>query len=98
MLGFPLGSTALLRALTVITQGALEGNSEAAFRTSLVRTTLKLDTKPTHESAMAFHKHLLEEEEAHGSWSDPEHASRQTPSNQGHAGCGYIHSGLRAGP
>ena len=61
--------TVLLRALSVIMQGVLEANSEAAFRTSLVRTTLKLDTKPTHESVIAFHKHLLAEAEALASGS-----------------------------
>ncbi|CAE7767290.1 RE2 [Symbiodinium sp. CCMP2592] len=69
----------LLRALSVIMQGVLEGNPEAAFRTSLVRTTLKLDTKPTHESVIAFHKHLLAEAEALASGSKRTPAATSTP-------------------
>ena len=68
----------LLRALSGIMQGVLEGNSEAAFRTSLVRTTLKLDTKPTHESVVACHKHLLAEAEALASGSKRSSSSAGT--------------------
>ena len=56
--------TVLSRALSTIMQAVLEGFPEAAFRTSLVRNSLRLDTRPTGENVIAFHRHLLAEAEA----------------------------------
>ena len=56
--------TILGRALTGIMKKVLEANPEAAFRTSLLRNSLKLDTRPTDETIHAYHKHLLAEAEA----------------------------------
>ena len=57
-------ATVLSRALTTLMQGVLDGYPEAAFRTSLVRNSLKLDTRPTSENVAVFHRHLLAEAEA----------------------------------
>ena len=57
-------ATVLLRSLTTLMQGVLDDYPEAAFRTSLVRNCLKLDTRPTSENVAAFHRHLLAEAEA----------------------------------
>ena len=54
-------ATVLSRALTTLMQGVLDGYPEAAFRTSLIRNSLKLDTRPTSENVAAFHRHLLQE-------------------------------------
>ena len=55
--------TILARALMAIMKKVLDSNQEAAFRTSLLRNSLKLDTKPTEETILALHKHLLAEAE-----------------------------------
>ena len=55
--------TVLARALTTITQPILEKNAEAAFRTSLLRNTLQIDTFPTTDNVLALHRHLLAEAE-----------------------------------
>ncbi|CAE7713559.1 unnamed protein product, partial [Symbiodinium sp. KB8] len=55
--------TILSRALTGIRKKVLDANPEAAFRTSLLRNSLKLDTRPTDETIHAYHKHLLAEAE-----------------------------------
>ncbi|CAE7308060.1 CCDC147 [Symbiodinium sp. KB8] len=57
-------ATVLARALSGIMKGVLESHPDAAFRTSLVKNELKLDTKPTNASVVAFHRHLLAEAEA----------------------------------
>ena len=57
-------ATVLARALSNIMKGVLENHPDAAFRTSLVKNELKLDTKPTNASVVAFHRHLLAEAEA----------------------------------
>ena len=44
--------------------GVWENYAEAAFRTSPVRNHLKLDTNPTEQAVLSFHKHLLAEAEA----------------------------------
>ena len=56
--------TILGRALTGIMKKVLEAHPEAAFRTSLLRNSPKLDTRPTDETIHAYHKHLLAEAEA----------------------------------
>ena len=57
-------ATVLARALSNIMKAVLENHPDAAFRTSLVKNELKLDTKPTNASVVAFHRHLLAEAEA----------------------------------
>ena len=57
-------ATVLARALSNIMKGVLENHPDAAFGTSLVKNELKLDTKPTNASVVAFHRHLLAEAEA----------------------------------
>ena len=56
--------TVLARSLSTIMSGVLDSNPDATFRTALVKNELKLDTKPTTSTVMAFHKHLLAEAEA----------------------------------
>ena len=51
--------TVLARSLSTIMSGVLDSNPDATFRTALVKNELKLDTKPTTSTVMAFHKHLL---------------------------------------
>ena len=53
-------ATVLARALSNIMKAELENHPDAAFRTSLVKNELKLDTKPTNASVVAFHRHLLD--------------------------------------
>ena len=60
----PPDPTVLLRALSSIMAGVLESYPEAAFRTSLIRNNLKLDTNPTEQAVLSFHRHLLAEAEA----------------------------------
>ena len=57
--------TILVKGLASITSGILEKavNREIAFRTSLVRSVLQGDSKPTMDTVMQFHGHLLGEME-----------------------------------
>ncbi|CAE7213342.1 TY5A [Symbiodinium sp. CCMP2456] len=55
-------ATILSRALMKTMEKVLQ-NPEAAFRTSLLRNSLKLDSRPTQETILALHKHLLAEAE-----------------------------------
>ena len=57
--------TILVKGLASITSGILEKavNREIAFRTSLVRSVLQVDSKPTMDTVMQFHGHLLGEME-----------------------------------
>ncbi|CAE7824994.1 unnamed protein product [Symbiodinium microadriaticum] len=50
-----------VRALNSIVKGVLEKNSEACFRTNLVRSYLKIDSNPTKESVEKLYKHLMGE-------------------------------------
>ena len=52
----PPDPTVLLRALSSIMAGVLESYPEAAFRTSLIRNNLKLDTNPTEQAVLSFHR------------------------------------------
>ena len=55
--------TILVKGLASIISGVLEKavNREIAFRTSLVRSVLQVDSKPTLDTVMPFHGHLLGE-------------------------------------
>ena len=57
--------TILVKGLASITSGILEKalNREIAFRASLVRSVLRVDSKPTTDTVMQFHGHLLGEME-----------------------------------
>ena len=57
--------TVLVKALASITSGILEKaqHSEISFRTSLVRSLLQVDSRPTMDTVMQFHAHLLGEME-----------------------------------
>ena len=48
----------LARGLTAMTAEILQNNPEAMFRTSLVKSTLQVDTVPTMTSVLEFHRHL----------------------------------------
>ena len=54
-------STILLRGLTKLMKKLLSQNPEFAFRTSLVRNTLQLDTSPKHQTVRTYSEHLLSE-------------------------------------
>ena len=53
----------LARGLTAMTAEILQKNPEAMFRTSLVKSTLQVDTVPTMTSVLEFHRHLTSEME-----------------------------------
>ena len=57
--------TILVKAVAGITAGVFDTgqNSEMAFRVSLVRSLLQVDSKPTMDTVMQFQYHLL------GGWS-----------------------------
>ena len=54
----------LTRGLNHMVKLLLEKHSEAKFRTSLVKSTLGVDTSPTYESVGKYYKHLMGECEA----------------------------------
>ena len=58
-------STILVKAVAGISAGVFDKgqNSEMAFRVSLVRSLLQVDSKPTMDTVMQFHNHLLGEME-----------------------------------
>ena len=53
----------LARGLSVIVAGVLQKNADAAFRTSLVKNTLMVDTSPTLATVMQYQQHLKAEME-----------------------------------
>ena len=57
--------TILVKAVAGITAGVFDKgqNSEMAFRVSLVRSLVQVDSKPTMDTVMQFHNHLLGEME-----------------------------------
>ena len=55
------GPSLQVRALNSVVKGVLEKNSEACFRTNLVRSNLKIDSNPTKESVEKLYKHLMGE-------------------------------------
>ena len=54
----------LVRRLTSMTKLVLERDQEVSFRTSLVRSNLLVDTKPSYDSVEQYYHHLLAECEA----------------------------------
>ena len=56
--------TVLARGLTTIVQPVLNKNYEANFRTSLIRSTLRIDTSPNYINVMDYLNHLLAEMES----------------------------------
>ncbi|CAE7753847.1 RE1 [Symbiodinium sp. CCMP2592] len=54
----------LARGLTSMTRSVLERDQEVSFRTSLVRSNLLVDTKPSYDSVDQYYHHLLAECEA----------------------------------
>ena len=53
----------LARGLTAMVRKLMEQYPEASFRTSLVKSTLMVDTRPTMESVDGYYRHLLAERE-----------------------------------
>ena len=51
----------LMRGLSLITRAVLEKEPEVSFRTSLVKSHLQVDTKPSYETVEKFYHHLLAE-------------------------------------
>ena len=51
----------LTRGLSTITKNVMEKDAEASFRTSLVKSHLSVDTKPSLESVEKYYHHLLAE-------------------------------------
>ncbi|CAE7422957.1 GIP [Symbiodinium sp. CCMP2592] len=51
----------LMRGLSTITKNVLEKDAEASFRTSLVKSHLSVDTKPSLDSVEKYYHHLLAE-------------------------------------
>ena len=72
--------TILVKGLASITSGILEKavNREIAFRTSLVRSVLQVDSKPTMDTVMQFHGHLLGEMEQLASTAPRKGVANQT--------------------
>ena len=56
--------TVLARGLTTIVQPVLDKNYEANFRTSLIRSTLRIDASPTYVNITDYLNHLLAEMES----------------------------------
>ena len=56
--------TILIRSLGMIVSLVLASEYHANFRTSLIRSALKVDTAPSYESVKSFYQHLLAEMEA----------------------------------
>ena len=54
----------LTRGLTLITRAVLEKEPEVSFRTSLIRSHLLVDTKPSYDTVEKYYHHLLAECEA----------------------------------
>ena len=69
-----------MKGLASITSGILEKavNREIAFRTSLVRSVLQVDSKPTMDTVMQFHGHLLGEMEQLASTAPRKGVANQT--------------------
>ena len=54
----------LARGLTNMVRGVLDKNQDATFRTSLVKSTLQIDSNPNYEKVDSYFKHLIAECEA----------------------------------
>ena len=58
------GPSLLTRGLNDLVRQVLEKYPEVSFRTSLLRSTLKVDTNPSYESVEGYYRHLMGECEA----------------------------------
>ena len=56
----------LARGLSVIVAGVLQKNADAAFRTSLVKNALMVDTSPTLATVTQYQQHLKGDGDAGG--------------------------------
>ena len=70
--------TILIRSLGMIVSLVLASEYHANFRTSLVRSALKVDTAPSYESVESFYQHLLAEMEARATGTATSAASSPT--------------------
>ena len=54
----------LARGLTQLVKAVIEKSSDASFRTSLIKSTLQIDTNPSYDKVDSYYKHLMAECEA----------------------------------
>ena len=54
----------LARGLSTMVRSVLEKSPDASFRTSLVKSTLQIDTTPSYDKVDSYYKHLMAECEA----------------------------------
>ena len=54
----------LARGLTNMVRAVLDKSQDATFRTSLVKSTLQIDTNPSYDKVDSYFKHLMAEREA----------------------------------
>ena len=57
----PPGPSVLARGLQNLTARHIDASPDASFRTSMLRTTLRLDARPSPEQVAAYQKHLQAE-------------------------------------
>ena len=57
----PPDASVLARGLKLLTSKWIDGSPDAAFRTSMLRTSLRLDGQPTMDSVFAYQRHLQAE-------------------------------------
>ena len=69
----------LTRGLNGLVKQVLEKNQEVMFRTSLLRSNLKVDTNPSYESVEGYYRHLMGEMEALAVGSTPSSTTTSTP-------------------
>ena len=60
----PPDASVLARGLLTLTDRHINASADAAFRTSMLRTTLRLDACPTTDQVQAYQRHLQAELEA----------------------------------
>ena len=54
----------LVRGLSKMVQAVMDRNKDASFRTSLVKSTLQIDTNPSYDKVDSYFQHLMAECEA----------------------------------
>ena len=54
----------LAKGLNAMVRKLVEKHADMGFRTSLVRSTLQVDTRPSYTSIVTYYKHLMGECEA----------------------------------
>ena len=57
----PPDASVLARGLSVLTERHIGSSTDASFRTSMLRTSLRLDSRPTLENVQAYQRHLQAE-------------------------------------